>query len=94
MGCNGNWWCIYIENLIAKEFYLTKQTHCGVCDLIPLPEIYPLWVENDSGLVGHSSMPQLSAKMNGNIVNNDIAGQIVMKQIGIWPRKRKLTSLL
>lgn len=71
------------KNFIAKELYLKKQTHCGDCDHIPPPEIYPLWVENNRGLVGHSSISQFSAKLNGSIICNDISGEILMKQIGI-----------
>lgn len=72
-----------MENFTAKDFYLTKQTHCGDCDLIPPPEIYRLWAENNSSLGGYSSLPQFSAKMNGHIVYNDIAGEILMKKVGI-----------
>lgn len=79
-----------MENIIAKDFHLTKQTHCGDCVLIPPPEIYPLWAENNSSLEGHSNMSQFSTTMNGSIVYNDIAGEILMKKN--WYLTRKMES--
>lgn len=93
MACNDNWWCICIENFIDKELHLTKQTNCDDCRVIPPPEIHPPWVENNSGLVGHSSMPQYGVKMNWTIEYNDTAGEIFVKQIGICPVIWKLTYL-
>lgn len=70
MDFNDDWLCIYIKHLIAKQFFLTKQTHCGECDLIPPPE-YPLWVEN-SGSNWNETISHKSEQNNGNIVYNYI----------------------
>lgn len=34
------------------------------------------------------------SKIIGNIVYNDVEGKVFMKQIGIWPSKWKVASLL